>query len=1165
MKQCTSFQSPFTKPFADRQPDLRLRCLRAALAILLAVACFCAPTHLSAQGVLITLTPYTGTVNGQVNLQAYPGTQTADATIAVSFSLGPGSSPAAIGLAPITITGAAASWLQEDTVLYPSCFGGGGKPVDSFYLSDPPFCSLPLNFMVPPGTTPGVYPVNVTVSAYYNPTNAEFAQSIVINVEVLPLPTGSGNAALNFVPSLTTFAGTGQGGYSGDQGPATSAELNRPSDIAIDSTGNVFIADTANFLIRKVDTTGKISTYAGVPQTGGVGNYTGEGGPATSATLQGPGALALSPSGDLYFTDGITSVRKIDATTGVITTYAGPVDYEFGYSGDGGPATSAVLYGPDGLALDPDGNLFIAEFWTNDVRVVNKATGIITPFAGQNTWNNVPVGAISSPPYPGYSGDGGPATQATLYRPFSLAFKPGNALAGPGDTLYIADGENHRVRGVEPKTGISTVIGMGAWGVGSAASVGAEGTPATTAAIYPESIALDSIGNAYLISAGKLYKVDGTGNIYQYPSTSTSVSFGGNGDTTNVKVSSIGDLYVAAANNNNVYKISQANALAFGSVNVGSSSTGQFLTLQNTGSGPLFFNTTPYAIVGDFTVGNSGTCSFSAALTSGSSCTVQIIFIPQTPGGQNGSITFASNDPGTALSATLTGTGVAVAAPLTISPTSLSFPNTLAGTSSAPLSVTLTAGSKAVNFIGQGIIMTTANAAYFPQTNNCGATLVAGASCTIQVTFKPTNAFPVTAQLSITDNVGGFQQTFVPVTGQGTAPVGTLSPGFINFPDTPVGTASSQQVIQLSNTGTASLSIAGITLTGPDAASYSLHDTCPGTLAVGAPACNIYITFTPRSTATTTAFLTITDNAPGGEQDAFLGGTGTVPVATFSTNTLTFPTTQVGQSSISQVVNVQDTGGAQLNVNSITLTGANPGSYTMQNNCGGIAPGASCSITVNFTPMAGGTQNATITVYDNTTTSPHSISLIGVGTTAAQAQVISFAPLPTQVTVANAPLSLGATGGASGNPVIFSVTGPGSIIGNTLTINGLGTIKVTASQAGNSSYSAATPVSQSIIVSQFLAPSISAEAATPNSAGSESLGASINPNNFSTTWWFAWGLSPTTMTQTSPLHTGLTGTSPIPLGVAALNLQSGTTYYYRAVAKSAGGQTLGATQSFVAP
>jgi uncharacterized protein (TIGR03437 family) len=270
---------------------------------------------------------------------------------------------------------------------------------------------------------------------------------------------------VNASGTLNTVAGNGSSGYSGDGGPATSAALYGPYGVAVDGAGNLFIADTRNERIRKVNTAGIITTVAG----NGTYGYSGDGGPATSAALYDPYGVAVDGAGNLYIADtGNERIRKVN-TAGIITTVAGKGTY--GYSGDGGPATSAALYGPYGVAVDGAGNLYIADQGNNRIRMVGLA-GIITTVAGNGTH--------------GYSGDGGPATSAELYAP------EGVAVDNAGD-LLIADTGNNRIRQVKSGGTVSTVAGNGI------DSYSGDGGLATSASLVePSGVAVDSAGNLYI-------------------------------------------------------------------------------------------------------------------------------------------------------------------------------------------------------------------------------------------------------------------------------------------------------------------------------------------------------------------------------------------------------------------------------------------------------------------------------------------------------------------------------------------------------------------------------------------------------------------------------------------------------------------------------------------
>src|SRR5439155_107049 len=226
---------------------------------------------------------------------------------------------------------------------------------------------------------------------------------------------------------IITLAGTGAPGLDGDGGPATSAQLRDPSSVAIDSTGNLFIADTINNRVRQVAAgTGIITTVAGT----GTPGFGGDGGPATGAQLNYPTSVAVDTAGDLFITDQSNlRIRRVAADTGIISTVAGTG--VAGFSGDGGPATGAQLNYPTSVAVDTAGDLFIADQSNLRIRRVAAATGIITTVAGTGV--------------AGFSGDGGPATSAQLNYPTSVA------VDTAGD-LFIADQSNLRIRRVAAAT-----------------------------------------------------------------------------------------------------------------------------------------------------------------------------------------------------------------------------------------------------------------------------------------------------------------------------------------------------------------------------------------------------------------------------------------------------------------------------------------------------------------------------------------------------------------------------------------------------------------------------------------------------------------------------------------------------------------------------------------
>ena len=275
--------------------------------------------------------------------------------------------------------------------------------------------------------------------------------------------------------NIITVAGDGKAGYSGDQGPATSAELDSPNSVAVNSAGDLFISDAGNNRIREVvKLTGDIITIAGTGKAG----YSGDHGPATDAEIDSPRGLSVNSAGDVFFADNPNNVVREVEASGDIMTVAG--DGKAGYSGNNGPATAAKLNGPNFVAVDSAGNLFIGDANNNQVREVVKATGDIIAVAGNGT--------------SGYSGDNGPATAAEMANPLGVAFD------SVGD-LFIADNGDNVVREVVKATGnIITVAGDGKAGYS-----GDDG-PAIDAT-------LSNPGRVAVNSAGVLFIADANNNV----------------------------------------------------------------------------------------------------------------------------------------------------------------------------------------------------------------------------------------------------------------------------------------------------------------------------------------------------------------------------------------------------------------------------------------------------------------------------------------------------------------------------------------------------------------------------------------------------------------------------------------------------------------------------
>ena len=377
---------------------------------------------------------------------------------------------------------------------------------------------------------------------------------------------------LNHVPGNEAYGSTdGSPGFGGDGGPVIKARFNNPTGLAFDPVGNILVADTGNGRIRQISIRNSapftISTIAG-NGSHGVG---GDGGLATNASLESPSYIAVGSTGDIYISDSLHSVvRVISATTGVISRFAGTAG-PGGYFGDGGTATVAILNHPSGLALDANDNLYIADTGNNVIRKVSG--GIITTVAGQ-------AGLAS------FSGDGGPALQATFNAPSSLT-------VDAGGSLYISDTGNNVIRRVsgDPRHIITTVAGT------SIPGYSGDNEAATSAKLNaPGSLIFDLTGVLTFV------------------------------DSENIAIREITTIPAG---------------LSFPQTAAGSSATAT-ISVSNIGNEPLHLRTISYPP--NFAAGQGGSCSITSPLAGGQSCTLAITYTPSIGGATSGTVNIQSDN-----------------------------------------------------------------------------------------------------------------------------------------------------------------------------------------------------------------------------------------------------------------------------------------------------------------------------------------------------------------------------------------------------------------------------------------------------------------------------------------------------------------------------------------
>lgn len=682
----------------------------------------------------------------------------------------------------------------------------------------------------------------------------------LLTVAALGVGLVSGTAQAN-PGDINAVAGTGTAGYTGDGGQATLATMRSSQAVAMDGTGNIYVAESTNHVIRKVTPAGVISTVAGNGSLLATSAPLGEGVAATSVSFKGPNGVAVDSTGNIYIADASARVvRKVTVSTGAISTVAGTA-WTSGNGGDGGQATSATLSFPQGLAFDASGNLYIADFSAGCVRKVDSS-GVITTVAGG--------GALSN--------DNIAATTALLKNPSAVAFD------STGD-MYIAESNAHKIRKVTKSSGLITTVA----GTGNPSYSG-DNILATSADLWvPIAVAVDSTGNIYISdqSNARIRKVDATlGIITTVAGNGTKGSAGDGGPAINanlytpsgIAVNAAGDIWIP---DQAVYKIRKVTASSAPAVGVsppgGSFSAAQTVTLTSGATVSIYYTldgsvpnvtSSKFTQTGTIPISSSTTLKFFAIDTSTGAAssvvtqiyTIVVATVPQPPvfyyvGAGNGQAAVAFTQPymsdgGSAI------TGYTVTS------------NPAGGTD-------INANTTATYHTITGLVNGTAYTFTVKAKNAIGTSASSAPSDSVTpmtVPDAPTNVVAVagngqaTVYFTAPVSNGGS-----PITGYQITPWPAIPAAYVNGTASPIvvtgltnGTAYSFVVQAISAAGLGATSVESIAVTPVAPPVNGACGTANGTLVTVAPSTNLCVTGTASSVTGTGPWSWTCDGANGG-------------------------------------------------------------------------------------------------------------------------------------------------------------------------------------------------------------------------------------------------------------------------------------------------------------
>ena len=722
---------------------------------------------------------------------------------------------------------------------------------------------------------------------------------------------------------VNTVAGNGVAGFAGDGNPGNDpgTELSFPVGIVQDSNGNTYIADDNNSVIRIVNSAGVISDFVGA--TGGVQNgcgYSGDGGAPSAAQICQPQGLAIDSSNNLYIADtGNQVVREVNASTGLISTIAGNNTLGFGYSGDGGAATNARLANPLGVAVDAAGNVYIADQNNGRIRRVDGVTHVITTEAGngasafsgdgpatQNSLNfpqgvasdvngNIfisdtnneilrwvdPAGTMLT--FAGnrgctfFGGDGGPALSAGLCTPMGISIDASG-------NIFFADESDNRIREVSAFAGIGRSTGNLNFGLEGVGTPTVNAQEVILSAIGPTNINNITTSGDFSefddcpgsMTAGETCEVD----VFFSPTASGEraglLTISDNGLLSSTQTVSLQGLGTA---------LSLTGTLAFGGDSI-QNPISKTVTLKNLGTTAVGITSIKLTETTDYSFG-SGTCPIGGGSLAGKgSCTIIVTFNPQSTGAKKGTLVVNSNDPASPLLLATTGTGTSFES---FSPVSITFATPqIVGTSSKATKVTFKYSGTGTLTLNSLIVSSASfslnTTGVTPACNLSGTTSVTSTTpCFFNVVFNPAASGTVgpntgTVTASFSGDPKGVTSATLPLSGTATEVL--LAPTALSFGNVPHGGTPKPLPLKITNKSTANALnfTSAPTITGSSASLFTITgNTCTAPVpAGGTSSCTITVQFAPTAVGTGfTANLTLNDDGGGSPQVVKLSGNGT--------------------------------------------------------------------------------------------------------------------------------------------------------------------------------------------------------------------------------------------------------------------------------------------------